>query len=92
MTESKAKRLIVALTVGAVLLLVCLLSVWIYQLVAINLKEKQLAEINAEIEIYQELIKEGENTIEVRSSRQWIIREARQLGYYFDGDKLYPAN
>ena len=92
MTESKAKRMIVALTVGAVLLLVCLLSVMIYQLIAIGKQEKDLADINAKIELYHQMIEDGEDTLEVRSTRQWIIREARQLGYIFDGDKIYPNN
>lgn len=90
MTESKAKRMIVALTVGAVLLLVCLLSVLIYQLIAIGRQEKELADLNAKIELYHQMIEDGEDTLEVRSTRQWIIREARQLGYIFDGDKIYP--
>ncbi len=90
MTESKAKRMIVALTVGAVLLLVCLLSVLIYQLIAIGKQEKELADLNAKIELYHQMIEDGEDTLEVRSTRQWIIREARQLGYIFDGDKIYP--
>lgn len=90
MTESKLKRMIVALTVGAVLLLVCLLSVMIYQLIAIGKQERKLSELNAKIEQYTQMIKDGEDTLEVRSTRQWIIREARQLGYIFDGDKIYP--
>ena len=90
MTESKLKRMIVALTVGAVLLLVCLLSVMIYQLIAIGKQERELSELNAKIEQYTQMIKDGEDTLEVRSTRQWIIREARQLGYIFDGDKIYP--
>jgi cell division protein FtsL len=90
MTESKLKRMIVALTVGAVLLLVCLLSVMVYQLVAIGKQEKELSELNAKIEQYRQMIEDGEDTLEVRSTRQWIIREARQLGYIFDGDKIYP--
>lgn len=90
MTESKAKRLIVAVTVGAVMLLVMLMSIWVYQLIAINVKEKNLAELDAKIQEYKVLTEKGEDTLEVRSTRQWIIREARQLGYVFDGDKIYP--
>ena len=89
MTDSKLKRLIVAITVGAVMLLVILLSVMIYQLIAIGNKQKELAQLNAKIEEYKTLIENGEDTLEVRSTRQWIIREARQLGYIFDGDNIY---
>ena len=89
MTDSKLKRLIVAITVGAVMLLVILLSVMIYQLIALGNKQKELAELNSKIEEYKTLIENGEDTLEVRSTRQWIIREARQLGYIFDGDNIY---
>lgn len=92
MTESKAKRLIVAITVGAVMLLVVLVSIWVYQLIAIGVKERNLAILDEKILEYKVLIENGEDTIEVRSTRQWIIREARQLGYVFDGDKIYPED
>ncbi len=59
-------------------------------MIAINVKEKNLAELDAKIQEYKVLTEKGEDTLEVRSTRQWIIREARQLGYVFDGDKIYP--
>ena len=91
MSENKLVRLIVAGTVGAVLLLVILLSVMVYQMVAINAKQKDLAALNAKISEYKLLIEQGEDTIEARSSKQWIEREARKLGYIFDGDKIFPG-
>ena len=91
MTEAKLKRMIVAITVGAVMLLVCLLSVMVYQLFAISKQKRDLDLINQKIAEYKMLIEDGEDTIEVRSSYQWIVREARELGYIFDGDKLYPG-
>ena len=78
-----------AITVGAVMLLVILLSVMINQLISIDVKQKELAKLNEKIAEYKTLIERGEDTIEVRSTRQWIIREARQLGYIFDGDNIY---
>ena len=91
MSENKVIRLIIAATVGAVMLLVILLSIMVYQMVAINTKQKDLEALNAKINEYKLLIEQGEDTIEVRSTYQWIEREARKLGYMFDGDKIFPA-
>lgn len=91
MSENKVIRLIIAATVGAVMLLVILLSIMVYQMVAIDTKQKDLAALNAKINEYKLLIEQGEDTIEVRSTYQWIEREARKLGYMFDGDKIFPA-
>ena len=91
MSENKVIRIIIASTVGAVLLLVILLSIMVYQMIAIDAKQKDLLALNAKISEYKALIKEGEDTIEVRSTKQWIEREARKLGYIFDGDKIFPV-
>ena len=85
MTESKIKRLIVALTVGAVLLVVILASIMLYQLIDISSQRKALAELNSEIAKYEQLIKEGQDTYETRSMRWWIERRAMELGYQYKG-------
>lgn len=85
-TEEKAKRLIVAGTVGAVLLLVILLSVMVYQLISISVKNSQIAIYNQKIAEYEALIAEGEETKEARSMRVWIEREARRLGLKYQND------
>ena len=89
MTESKIKRLIVAATVGAVLLIVILLTIMVYQLISASVEKKRIDEIDAKIVEYRALIEEGEETKEARSMRWWIEREARELGYVYDGDKSY---
>ena len=89
MTESKIKRLIVAATVGAVLLIVILLTIMVYQLISASVEKKRIDEIDAKIVEYRALIEEGEETKEARSMRWWIVREARELGYVYDGDKSY---
>lgn len=85
-SEEKAKRLIVAGTVGAVLLLVILLSVMLYQLISISVKNSQIAIYNQKIAKYEALIAEGEETKEARSMRIWIEREARRLGLKYQND------
>lgn len=66
-----------------------LLMVMVYQLISIAVKNRDIARYNAAIARYEELIEEGENTKEIRSTRQWIEREARRLGLVFTGDKEY---
>jgi lipid A disaccharide synthetase len=86
MEKSKAERLIVAITVGAVLLIVILVSVWIYQLIKLNVRNKQVAELVDKIEEYNELIEKGKEVYEARSMRWWIEQRARELGYTLKTD------
>ncbi len=88
MNENKAKRLIVAGTVGAVLLAVILLVIMIYQLISIGVKNKRIDYFNDQIAMYDKMIEEGEDTIKARSQKWWIIQEARELGYIFEGDRV----
>ncbi len=87
MTEDKIKRLIVAMTVGAVLLIVILASIMIYQIVAINVEKDRKAQIEAKISEYDRLIEEGEESLIIRSNPKWIEYQARKLGYIHEGDK-----
>ena len=88
MTEEKFKNTVIAVTVGAVLLIVILVSVMLYQLIAINVANRRLEELNAEIEKYKILREDEEKIIEARSSYWWIVQRARELGYIFDGDNI----
>ena len=90
MTESKFKRLVVAFTAGAVLLIIFLVSIMVYQLISIKVERDALNQLNATIQEYKELIEQGSNTLEVRQTYDWIENAARKLGYRFDGDKIYP--
>ncbi|MBQ9513723.1 MAG: hypothetical protein IJR66_01910 [Clostridia bacterium] len=92
MTEQKAKRVIVASTVGAVLLLFILLSVMVYQIVKIRIEKKRYDELVTICEEYKNLNEEGKKTIEARSSYWWIVQRARELGYVFDGDYIYEQD
>lgn len=83
MTEEKAKRVIVATTVGAVLLLVILLAIMAYQMISIKVKEERISHLKGQILKYEQLIEQGEETVEIRSMREWIEREARKLGYKY---------
>ena len=83
MTTEKTKKLIVASTVGAVLLLVSLLAIMIYQMVAIQNKKADIKRLENAIVELEQLIEEGEDTIEIRSMREWIEREARRLNFVY---------
>ena len=90
MTEEKAKRLIISGTIGAVLLLFVLLSVMVYQLIAIRFEKKKEIELESKIAQYEQLIEAGEDTIEARSLRAWIEMRAREIGYVYDTDVKLP--
>ena len=88
---AKLKKLIVAVTVGAVVLLVFLLSIMIHQLISIGVEKREIRELEEKIAIYKEMIEEGEQTKEARSMRWWIEIEARKLGYIYDVDKVFKG-
>lgn len=83
MSETKLKRLIVATTVGAVLLVVVLVSIMVYQLISIRVENNRIEKLEERITAYEKLIADGELTIEERSEYEWLVREARKLGYEF---------
>lgn len=86
MKENEFKKLVLSLTVGAVLLLVLLLFIMIYQLFSIRALKRQEAELESKIAEYELLIDNAEDTLEARQMRWWIERRARELGYVYVGD------
>jgi CHASE3 domain sensor protein len=85
MTEDKVKRLVVAITVGAVLLVVILCSVMLFGIIKINKEKRAIQELEEKIALLDEMIEEGEDTYEIRKTRYWIEKRALELGYTFDG-------
>ncbi len=83
MTETKAKKMIVATTVGAVLLLVILVSIMVYQMISIKTEQARLSHLKEQIKQYERLIEDGEDTIKARQMKEWIVREAWKLGYNY---------
>lgn len=83
MNETKAKNLIVASTVGAVLLVVILVAVMVYQLISVSNYKKDIAELEKAIAEYNQMIEDGEMELEAKSKRLWIEREAKKLGYKY---------
>ena len=86
MNESKAKNIIVASTVGAVLLVVILVAVMIYQLISVSNYKKDIAELEKAIADYNQMIADGEDELEAKKTLEWIKEEAKKLGYRFDDE------
>ena len=78
-----------AYIVGAILLVLILLAVLIYQIVAICVKNAEYDELIERVEYYKQLKAEGDDEIKIRETYDWIAERAKELGYIFDGDKIY---
>ncbi len=83
MSEEKAKRLIVASTVGAVLLAVILVMVLVYQLIAMSVYNKRIERYDQAIAEYERLVDEAGEIEEIYKKRLWIESEARKLGLVY---------
>ena len=88
MDQSKFRKIVIASTVTAVILLVTLLSVMVYQLVSIFTYKNAIAELEREIAAYEQMIDETGDTSETRSTRWWIERRARELGYIYSFEEI----
>jgi hypothetical protein len=87
-SQEKTKRLVVSVTVGAVLLFVFLVGIMIYQLIAIGVSKKEQADLDAKIAKYEQLITKNEQILDARSSDWYAKRRANELGYYY-GDDIF---
>lgn len=91
-SDDKARRIIVALTVGAVILLFILVIVMVYQLGSITRKNNERKELLFKIEKLDEDLKSGEETLQVRKERWYIEKRARELGFVNANDIVYEEN
>ena len=92
MTESKFKKVVVACIVGAIMLIVVLVSVLIYQLVSISSYVKERDLLVSEIKRFETLIEKNEDEEEIRKTREWIEKRARELGYKYKDDIILDGN
>ena len=86
MTESKFRKVATALIVGAIVLITLLVSMLIYQLVSFFPLVQKKNELLAEIVKLEKMIDENEDEEAIRQTKAWIEQEARELGYYYEGD------
>ena len=85
-SDAKFKRVVIALTVGAVVFLALLVILMCYQLIKIGGERARKAELVAAIAELDERQAAGEETIEIMQKRWWIEKRARQLGYRYSDD------
>ncbi len=90
MTEEKQKRVTVAATVAATVLLFVVLAVLIFQIISISVKKREIAQLDAEIAVYEEMIKEGKDELELNKQRWVIEQKARALGYKYKYEITLP--
>ena len=86
MTEKKLKRLVSAGTAIAVVLLFVLITVLIYQLVAMGTKKREAERLQMEIAELQKEIDEGKDEIDLWLKKWKIEERARQKGYIYKND------
>ena len=84
--DEKFKRIVIALTVGAVVLLSLLIILMCYQLIKIGVERNKKAELYAliaELEVQRE---SGEDELEYLRTKEAVERLARELGYHYVDD------
>lgn len=86
MSPEKFKRVVVALTFGAVLLLVILLGFLTYQISTIIIIKKDTDDLEEQIAYYLQLTDEEREKIEACNLFDYIVQEARKLGYKLPDD------
>ena len=84
----KSKRVHNALKVGAIVLLVVLLALLIYQVVAIIVTKNKYDELISKIQYYEQRLEEGSEYEERVADEEWIIKRAHELGYWFENDRI----
>ena len=86
MKEEKFKKIVVAATVTAVTLLFILIVFWVYQLISVSVRNREIQKLQDEIAYYQERIESGNLSIdEVYTARWWIEKRALELGMKYPG-------
>ena len=79
--EERKKRIVVGVTVAAVVLLAFLLIFWIYQLIAIGSRNARIEELNAQIaQIKAENELLDRESEEYKNNMLWLEMAARELG------------
>ncbi|MCD8285709.1 MAG: hypothetical protein LUD50_00560 [Clostridia bacterium] len=80
-TEDKKNRLIVAITVAAVVLIVIFIAVIIYQMVEMVYIKNRKKDIQDQIDYYQEQIDNSEDELEILQSEEYLKEYLMKQGY-----------
>ncbi len=87
MNELKKNKIIVASTVGAVLLVLILTFILTFQIVSIVIAKNQLKEYKLAEQEYLETIEQAELTLNERQGETWVVMRAKELGYKLPGSR-----
>lgn len=85
-SEIRFERRVVAVTVGAVVLLALLIILMCYQLIAIGVKNNRINQLKADIAALEQEYERGEDTLEIRRQAAYIEMRARELNYRYADD------
>lgn len=83
LTDEKMRKIAAGATAAGVLLILFLLVILIVQFVQIGIINKRKAEYDAAIEQYEELLKNGEVTLETLQAEETLRELAIQNGWTF---------
>lgn len=86
MTQEKQKKLIVSVTVGAIILLLVLVAMLTVILVKKSNMQKDIQILESKCDELQQLIDENAEIGKIMETKAWIEQYAREHGYYYDGD------
>ena len=78
MTQEKMRKVITASVVAGTMLLVILLSVLIYQWIAIGVRNKRIAKAEADVAYWTQLNQEAESELEYKQSEIYKYWESIQ--------------
>ena len=93
----KCMRCGTEITAGAVLLIVMLTSILVYQLISMKVEERRISELEAKIAEYNQMIEESQGIYDARTEVDkqklytWIYWRAKELGYILK-DGSTPLN
>ena len=79
--NEKHNRVAAAVTVSAILLVVVLVAVLVYQLITIAVIIPRREELKAQIEHYEQLVEDAESDLEWLQSEEYLKWLAIQNGY-----------
>ena len=87
MEEQKLRKIIAVSVSAAVILLVILISVMVYQMVMLRAGQKNVEALNAEIAMLEDQKEDLERRIDVWQTDWKIDERARELGWLYDNTK-----
>ena len=87
MEEQKLKKIIAVSVSAAVILLVVLIAVMVYQMVLLGNGKKNVERLNAEIQTLEEQKEDLKKQIDIWQTDWKIDERARELGWLYDYTK-----